>query len=202
MKECGKHEEERRKVVRRVLWGMVGFILVVLMVILLIWIILRPRKPRFILEDATVYGLKLSSSTQTMNMTMQVTVMALNPNKRIGIYYTKLDAYASYRGQQVSMATALPPTYQGHRETTVWSPFLYGAAVPVSPLTLQILQQDKVSGGLLLNVKVNGRLKWKVGTWLSALYHLNVNCPAYIKLPASPPAVLNLQLFHPCILDV
>ncbi|KAL9316455.1 hypothetical protein ACSQ67_017456 [Phaseolus vulgaris] len=54
--------------------------------------------------------------------------------------YTKLEAYASYCGQQVSLTTA------------VWSPFLYDSAVPVSPFMFEILQQDKTSKGVLVNV--------------------------------------------------
>ncbi|XP_027929186.1 NDR1/HIN1-like protein 1 [Vigna unguiculata] len=218
-KDCGHHNEERQKLLRRVFAAVLGFIFLILLVIFLIWIILRPTKPRFILQDATVYAFNLSSSgaipsptaptPNTLTLTMQVTLSAFNPNHRIGVYYTKLDAYASYRGQQVSLATALPPTYQGHRDTAVWSPFLYGTAVPVSPFMLQILQQDKTSGGVLVNVKVNGRVKWKVGTWVSGRYHINVNCPAYIRLAGddddaigvAAPAV-KFQLFQSCIVDV
>lgn len=218
-KDCGHHEEESRQLLRRVIAAILGFIILILFIIFLVWIILRPTKPRFVLQDATVYAFNLSSTgftpsptaptPNTLTLTMQVTLSAFNPNNRIGIYYTKLDAYASYRGQQVSLATALPPTYQGHRDTAVWSPFLYGAAVPVSPYMLEVLQQDKTSGGVLVNVKVNGRVKWKVGTWVSGRYHVYVNCPAYIRLAGNRddaigvagPAV-KFQLFQSCIVDV
>ncbi|KAG4968623.1 hypothetical protein JHK87_034274 [Glycine soja] len=218
-KECCHHDEERRQLLRRVFAAILGFILLILLVIFLIWIILRPTKPRFILQDATVYAFNLSSTgdtpspitptPNTLTLTMQVTLAAFNPNHRIGVYYTKLDAYAAYRGQQVSVATSLPATYQGHRDTSVWSPYLYATAVPVSPFTLQILQQDKTSGGILVNVKVNGRVKWKVGTWVSGIYHINVNCPAYLRLAGdrddaigfAGPAV-KFQLFQTCIVDV
>ncbi|KAK7272249.1 hypothetical protein RJT34_28729 [Clitoria ternatea] len=219
-KGCDHHDEERRQLLRRVFAGILGFIFLVLLVVFLIWIILRPTKPRFILQDATVYAFNLSSTgdtpslatptPNTLTLTMQATLSAINPNNRIGIYYQKLDAYASYRGQQISLATELPPTYQGHRDTTVWSPFLYGTAVPVSPFLLEVLHQDKTSGGVLVNVKVNGRVKWKVGTWVSGRYHINVNCPAYIRLAGGDrddaigvagPAV-KFQLFQGCIVDV
>ncbi|KAK7324841.1 hypothetical protein VNO77_28717 [Canavalia gladiata] len=218
-KDCGHHDEERQQLLRRIFAAILGFIILILLVIFLIWIILRPTKPRFILEDATVYAFNLSSTgdipspttptPNTLTLTMQVTLTALNPNSRIGIYYHNLHVYASYRGQQVSLATELPPTYQGHRDTTVWSPFLYGNAVPVSPYVLEVLEQDKTSGGVLVNVKVNGRVKWKVGTWVSGRYHIYANCPAYIRLAGdrdtgigvAAPAV-KFQLFQNCVVDV
>ncbi|KAJ1384550.1 Late embryogenesis abundant protein [Sesbania bispinosa] len=95
------------------------------------------HKPRFILQGRHVFSFNLSSTgdtpspnhlppPNTLTLSMQVTLSALNPNSRIGIYYQKLDAYASYRGQQISLATELPPTYQGHRDVSVWSPLLFG----------------------------------------------------------------------------
>ncbi|KAL1298827.1 hypothetical protein HN51_043121 [Arachis hypogaea] len=223
-KECPHHDDDdNHQLNRQILAGILGFIFLVLLVIFLIWIILRPTKPRFILQDATVYTFNFSTTgaaiptPNTLTTTMQVTLTSFNPNQRIGIYYTKLDVYASYRGQQISLATQLPPSYQGHRDVTVWSPFLYGNAVPVSPFLLEPLQQDQNAGDVLVNVKVNGRVKWKVGTWVSGRYHVYANCPAYIKfvggdrdnaVGASAPEVklaspgLKLSLVQSCNVDV
>ncbi|KAF7805744.1 NDR1/HIN1-like protein 1 [Senna tora] len=216
VKECGHHDDDDdRQVVRRVVSGIVGFIVLILLIIFLIWIILRPSKPRFILQDATVFAFNLSSpvaptlTPNTISITMQVTLSAHNPNDRIGIYYHKLDVYASYRNQQISLGTLLPASYQGHKDVTVWSPFLYGTAVPVSPYVLDSLRQDQNAGGVLVNVKVNGRVKWKVGSWVSGRYHLFVNCPAYIRFAGDAangigvvgPAV-KFQILQSCSVDV
>ncbi|XP_028783205.1 NDR1/HIN1-like protein 1 [Neltuma alba] len=100
----------------------------------------------------------------------------------------------------------LPATYQGHKDVAVWSPFLYGTAVPVSPYVCQSLTQDQNAGGMLVNVKVNGRVKWKVGSWVSGKYHLFVNCPAFIRLAgdgigATGPAI-KYQIMQSCSVDV
>ncbi|KAK4255287.1 hypothetical protein QN277_008302 [Acacia crassicarpa] len=220
VKECPHHLDDEKQLVRRVVGGVAAFIVLILIVIFVIWAILRPSKPSFILQDATLFNFNLSSSTatgasaieppsltpNTITITMQVTLLARNPNDRIGIYYQKLDVYASYRNQQISLGTMLPATYQGHKDVTVWSPFLYGMAVPVSPYVLQSLGQDQDAGGVLVNVKVMGRVKWKVGSWLSGKYHLYVNCPAYIRLAgdwtgAAGPAI-KYQIMQSCSVDV
>ena len=140
---------------------------------------------------------------------MQVTLSAQNPNDRVGIYFQKLEVYASYRSQQISATSALPNTYQGHNDITVWSPFLYGKDVPVSPFLLNALEQDQHAGGVLVNVKVNGRIKWKVGSWVSGRYHINVNCPAYIRFPGDHEKGIGVigpaakfQLLQSCAVDV
>ncbi|KAF1897350.1 hypothetical protein Lal_00035053 [Lupinus albus] len=218
VKECGHHgDEERSALLRRIFGGIVAFIVLILFIIFLIWIILRPTKPTFMLQDVTVFVFNLSSTQSpsfvpipnTITITMQVTLLAHNPNKRIGIYYQKLDVYASYRSQQISLATAIPPTYQGHKDFTIWSPFLLGGAVPVSPYTLSSLQQDQNDGAVMVNLKVNGRVKWRVGNWISGRYHIYVNCPAYIRFAGDrnsgvgvvAPAV-KFQVLRTCSVDV
>ncbi|CAL0332153.1 unnamed protein product [Lupinus luteus] len=222
-KYCGHHDEERRQLLRRIFAGIITFIILILLLIFLIWIILQPTKPHFIIQNLTVYNFNLSTTTTTINTepsfsspipntlstTVQATISSFNPNARVGIYYQKLGVYASYRGQQISSYTMVPVTYQGHREATVWSPFLYGDTVPVSPYVLSSLQQDQVAGGILVNVKINGRVKWKVGTWVSGRYHIDVNCPAYITLGGGrnneigvATAVMKFQTDQTCNVDV
>lgn len=218
-KDCG-HHDEGRQILRRILAAVVAFIFLILLIIFLIWIILRPTKPRFMLQDATVFAFNLSTqqhtpplltpTPNTLTLTLQVTLSSHNPNARIGVYYHALRVHASYRSQQISLPTALPDTYQGHKDYAIWSPFLYGAAVPVSPYTLNSLQQDQDAGVVLVNVKVNGKVKWKVGTWISGKYHIDVSCPAYFRFAGDhgggnvgvvAPAV-KLQLLQSCSVDV
>ncbi|KHN19916.1 hypothetical protein glysoja_032396 [Glycine soja] len=197
VKECGHHSSQRRNLLRLILGATSAFVLLILLTIFLIWVILRPTKPRFTLQDATLFTFNLSTPTpNTLTLTMQVTLSSHNPNARVGVYYHALHVYASYRSQQISLATALPDTYQGHRDFAVWSPFLFGNVVPVS--------------AVMVNVKVNGRVKWKVGSWVSGRYHIYVNCPAYISfagdrsiaaggLVASP---VKFRLLQSCNVDV
>ncbi|CAK7342005.1 unnamed protein product [Dovyalis caffra] len=179
-KDCGNHGERRRKLFRRIFAGILIFLLIALLVILLVWAILRPSKPKFILQDATVYAFNVSSPN-FLTSNFQVTISSRNPNDKVGIYYDKLDIYATYRNQQITLRTALPNSYQGHKEIDVWSPFIYGTAVPVAPYNSVALSQDQATGSLLLMIKIDGRVRFKVGTFISGKYHLFVRCPAYIQ---------------------
>ncbi|KAI5388665.1 NDR1/HIN1-like protein 1 [Lathyrus oleraceus] len=216
-KECGHHDDEhRRKLLRLIIAAIASLLFLILLTIFIIYLILKPTKPHFMIQDATIYNFNISSPTSspfptpnTLSLTMQVTLSTHNPNNKIGIYYQKLHVYASYRSQQISFPTALPDTYQGHKDFTVWSPFIYGVAVPVSPFTLSALQQDQNNGMVLVSVKVNGRVKWKVGSWISGRYHIFVNCPAYVRFVGDrnngigvvSPAV-KFQVLQSCSVDV
>ncbi|PSR86451.1 NDR1/HIN1-like protein [Actinidia chinensis var. chinensis] len=207
-KDCGNHHDHRKKLFRRLFLAFVGFTLLVLFLVLLIFLILRPTKPHFLLLDATVFAFNSTPTTSNLlTTTLQVTFSSRNPNARIGIYYDKLDIYASYRSQQITLPTLLPDAYQGHKDVSVWSPFLYGNAVPVAPYVAAALGEDELAGTVLVNVKVNGRVRWKVGTFVSGRYRLYVNCPAYIAfgswnsgVPAG--AGIKFQLAQSCHVDV
>lgn len=216
--DCGHHHDEGRWAKCRLLFTFLfGLLFLILLAILVIFLILRPSKPAFILRDATVYMFSATSASprsprpNLVNTNMQVTISSRNPNARIGIYYTQLSIYASYRGQQITLASLQQESYQGDEEEIDWSPFLSGEAVPISPSLGDALSQDLNAGMILINVKIDGRLKWKVGTWISDTYYLHVNCPALLMLKASSSegasAVgsglsVKVQLTEHCTVDV
>ncbi|CAA6663736.1 unnamed protein product [Spirodela intermedia] len=205
-KDCGNHKHWLKKKYRHSLYCLLGFVLLILFTVLVIWLVLRPTKPKFYLQDATVYAFNQSGSpTGLLTTSIQVTLSTRNPNDRIGVYYDKLDVYASYQNQQITMPTVIPPTYQGHNDVVVWSPFLYAVNVPIAPYLCASLLRDQNAGVLLLNVKVNGRLRWKVGSWTSGRYHIFVNCPALLTFgggAAGYSPLIRFQQMSTCTVDV
>ncbi|EOA27889.1 hypothetical protein CARUB_v10024063mg [Capsella rubella] len=180
-KDCENHGGGGGGTVSRICGAIIGLIIIVLIAILLVWLILRPTKPRFILQDATVYAFNLSQPN-LLSSNFQVTLASRNPNSKIGIYYDRLHVYATYRNQQITLRTAIPPTYQGHKEGNVWSPFIYGDAVSVAPFNAMALDDEQNGGLVSLIIRADGRVRWKVGTLITGKYHLHVRCPAYINL--------------------
>lgn len=210
-KECcddGKWKLPRRWLIIVV----VAFVFANLLVIFLLWVITTPTKPTFVLQDATLSTFSLSSlsSPTVLTTNLQVTISTRNPNQNIGIYYEKVDVSATYRNQQITLATMLPTTYQGHKDITVWSPFVCGNAVPLSPLVADALTEDLNTGMVLLNIKVDGQIKSKVGTLFERKYRLNVNCPAYISFGGKSKgiaccatgAAIKFQFVQRCIVEI
>ncbi|KAJ4804646.1 hypothetical protein LUZ62_017212 [Rhynchospora pubera] len=185
-KDCGNHDTfwcscKIKKKYRKILIGLAILIVLVLLAILIVWLALRPTKPQYYLQDMIVYNLNLTGPTY-LSTTIQVTLKSHNPNDHIGIYYDKLDVYAIYKGQQITIPTELPTQYQGHDDVSIWSPYLYGIDVPLAPYLTVALEQDEAAGYVLIQVRVEGRLRWKVGTWISGHYHIDVNCPAFLTV--------------------
>ncbi|KAM3398822.1 NDR1/HIN1-like protein 1 [Capsicum galapagoense] len=211
-KECiHRDDEEGSPLLRRAIALLIAFVVLFLFTILLVYLILRPTKPHFILQDATVYAFNTSAPFNFLTTNVQITIASRNPNEKIGIYYDKLVVHATYRGQQVTLPTLLPQTYQGHKDVSIWSPFVYGNNVPIAPYLGNEISQDISVGSILLNVKIDGRIRWKVGSFITGKYHLNVNCPAYVgvggKMVGNSVVVgkslaIKYQLVQNCHVDV
>ncbi|KAI7998363.1 NDR1/HIN1-like protein 1 [Camellia lanceoleosa] len=188
-KECSLHKDKRRKRLRRFCGGLLILMFIILIIVLLVWAILQPKKPRFVLQDATVYAFNVTAPN-FLTSTILVTIASRNPNDKIGVYYDKLDIFAIYQNQQITYYTAIPSTYQGHKEVNVWSPIVSGVNVPVAPYNGVGLSQDQADGTVILTIKVQGRVRFKVGTFISGHYHLSVNCPADIVFGNPTPGIV------------
>ncbi|KAK4396599.1 NDR1/HIN1-like protein 1 [Sesamum angolense] len=179
--KVGSGQKSKRRILRKCFAVLFIFNFIILLALLITWAILQPKKPRFTLQEATFFTLNVSA-TNLVSAAIQLTVKAHNPNSRVGIYYDKVDVYSTYRNQQITNYTGIPPFYQGHKDDNIWSPFIYGNNAPVAPYNGLALSQDQWNGDVRLIIKIDGRVKWKVGSFVSRQYHIHIACPAHILL--------------------
>ncbi|KAL3846065.1 hypothetical protein ACJIZ3_003468 [Penstemon smallii] len=164
------------------------FFLAILSLIFLVWLILHPTKPQFSLQNAEINVFNLLGP-YLLNSSIVVTLQSNNPNKKVGIYYDQLLLYASYGGQRITTETSIPPFYEEHEEKNLLSASLVGNLQPVDPSFAYEFYNDQRTGSLVVNFKVMGRLRWKVGTWVSGSYRFLVNCVTSMPFgpTGSPP---------------
>ncbi|MGI4370235.1 hypothetical protein ACR2V4_26955, partial [Klebsiella pneumoniae] len=79
--------------------------------------------------------------------------------------------------------------------------------VPVAPYNTISFGQDQTTGYLRLTIKMDGRVRFKVNTYLSRRYHLYVKCPAFISLGGPTTGILvgngvKFQLSQRCSVTV
>jgi len=80
--------------------------------------------------------------------------------------------------------------------------------VPVAPYNSVALGQDQAGGAVQLTIRIDGRVRWKVGTFISGRYHLYVRCPAYITFGTRTTGVIvgnnaiKYQLVTSCSVNV
>ncbi|KAG1354756.1 NDR1/HIN1-like protein 26 [Cocos nucifera] len=180
-KDCSKKGFHINKLSKKLLYTLSTLLLSIVSAAFLIWLILHPSKPEFSLRDTSLYELSLSSP-HLLNSTIQTTIVSKNPNNRVGIYYDQLRVYAAYKGQQITADSLLPPFYQGHQDSNLLSASLHGTGMPVAPSFGYEVGRDQTAGRLYLGLRLDGQLRWKVGTWVSGRYRFDVDCMAVIAI--------------------
>ncbi|KAG6417344.1 hypothetical protein SASPL_119498 [Salvia splendens] len=174
-------------------------LLSLLSLLLLIYLTLHPSKPHFSLQQAEVDQLNLSGPSSLLNSSIQITLQSDNPNTKLGIYYDEFILYASYKGQRITPEAAISPFYQGQGETNLLSASLVGFQLPVAPSFAYEVQSDQGAGRLVLSFKGMGRLRWRVGSWVSGRYRFVVSCVAVMPLgPAVPSPPLRSRSSSEC----
>lgn len=171
---CARREFNIDRRYKKLLFAFFTTLTSFLALAILVWLILHPAKPKFTIKEADIDQLNLSSPR--LNSSIQLTLLAENTNGKVGIYYDDLQAYAAYTGQQITVESALPPFYQGCQHSDLLTASLVGNGLPVAASLSYQAGRDQTAGKLVLSIKVNGQLRWKVGTWVSRQYVLNVNC--------------------------
>ncbi|KAK6155482.1 hypothetical protein DH2020_009730 [Rehmannia glutinosa] len=172
-------------------------LLSILSLIFLVWLILHPTKPQFSLKEAVINQLNLSGSS-LLNSSIQITLQSNNPNKKVGIYYDEFLLYASYKGQKITPETSISPFYQEHDETNLISASLVGIQQPVALSFAYEVQRDQGIGKFVLNFKIMGRLRWKVGSWVSGRYRFIVNCITVMPFGPIPSPPLSSKQGSQC----
>ncbi|KAJ1703183.1 hypothetical protein LUZ63_002962 [Rhynchospora breviuscula] len=209
-KDCSNHGYycRERKFYRHFCRCIVFLLFIGGLSVLFVWLLLRPTKPTFSLQSLSVLNLMLSNTYQSYNLTvlsatLQLTIFTRNPNSHIGIYYDHLRTVASYRNQQITSSTTLPAAYLTSGDSVIWAPYVSNpsSGAILAPSLGHALAQDQAAGILLLHVVVMGRLRWKVGTWVSGGYHLHVSCPAYLST-GSNGGVFRFMQMPGCTVDI
>ncbi|WOL13151.1 hypothetical protein Cni_G21920 [Canna indica] len=166
---------------RRLLIGLLLFLILAGVTALILYLVYRPFKPHFSVSAAAIYDVaNASSPASAISTSMQFTLVIRNPNDRAAVYYDRLSAYVSYRNQPITPPAPMPPMFQERDSTLTVSPVLGGGFVPVSGDVAAGLATDEAFGVLGLRLVLLGRLRYKSGPFRSAWYGMYVRCDMLI----------------------
>lgn len=168
---------------------------------LTVWLIYRPVKPRFAVVGAAIYELN-ATSQPFISTSMQFTIVARNPNRRVSIHYDKLQAYVSYKSQQITPPVDLPPLYHEKKSTVALSPVLGSGMVPASLEVVNGLITDEAYGVVPLRVVLLGKLRWKAGAIKTGRFGVYVKCDVWVGLKKGVVGTVPLLGAPPCKVDI
>lgn len=161
-----------------------GFLITLVIILgavtLVLWLVYRPHKPRFYVDGAAIYQLNVTDGS--VSSSMQFSVIASNPNKRLTLHYDRLVAFVLYRGELITMVTPMPNLYEGHHSFVVLSPMVSGNFVPLLPVAVGSLLADQAYGLVEVRLEIRGRIRWTTGFWKSSHYHLATKCDLLLSV--------------------
>ncbi|XP_011016843.1 PREDICTED: protein YLS9-like [Populus euphratica] len=155
--------------------------------ILIVWLIFRPiNKVKFHVTDVALSEFNYTNNMLRYNLSFNVNIR--NPNKKIGIYYNRVEAKAFYEGQRFGYSS-LTPFYQGHKNTTVLNVVFSGT----QPVTLQgeeltQFNSEKANGLYSITLELSLRVKFKLGKVKTARFKPKVECDD-LKIRLNGPSV-------------
>ncbi|CAN8316574.1 unnamed protein product [Cochlearia groenlandica] len=167
---------------------------------LIFWLVVRPRPVKFHVTEASLTRFEHTSQDNILRYNLALTVPVRNPNKRLGLYYDRIEAHAYYNGQRFS-STTLTPFYQGHKNTTVLRPMFQGQNIVIfDAKESRIYNEERLVGVYNIEIKFRLRVRFKLGDLKTRRVKPKVNCDD-LRLPLNGNTTSSTVLPLKCDFD-
>ncbi|CAH9119506.1 unnamed protein product [Cuscuta europaea] len=165
---------------QRPLWlNIVGLLLALIIVsgiiVLIVWLAIRPHRPVYAIVNATVHNYNLTDHDNRLTADFNFTIKAYNRNKRTSIKYKPLQAHLYFENEQIATATAAA-FRQPARNTTYFPIFLQAKNVTLYGNTAKDFKKQRTAGKVELELKFRGGVRFKTGEWKWRHRRMKVTC--------------------------
>lgn len=148
-------------------------VLVVGLISFILWLSLRPHRPRFHIHEFVVVGLGQGSDITQI----QFNASARNANHNIGVHYDSMDGSVFYKDQSIGSKPLLFPFYQGPKNTTA-----VGDTITVTTLKengqrwTEIMNERRMAGVVVFRLEIISIIRFQISKWHSRPHRMHANC--------------------------
>ncbi|XP_014513095.1 protein NDR1-like [Vigna radiata var. radiata] len=168
------HESLTTRVSKMICATFLGLLFIVGLITFILWLSLRPHRPRFHIHQFNMPGLTQNSGFENAVITFNVT--ARNANQNIGVNYESMDGAVYYRDQKIGYTPLLFPFYQEPKNTTEVDGELSGASLTVSSDSWSEFQSDRADGSVVFRLELISVIRFKISSWESKRHTMHANC--------------------------
>ncbi|CAA7409062.1 unnamed protein product [Spirodela intermedia] len=154
--------------------------LIAAILVFIVWLSLRPHRPRFHLADFSAAGLSDNRTAAVFSFH----VLLRNPNQKIGIFYDDaMRGQLFYHDDSVGTARPLlPPFYQRPKNTTDIRGELPEPGLAVDQALLTRIRADlAATGEVWFRLRLEAAIRFRVKTWDTHQHDMKVDCDAGVR---------------------
>ncbi|KAI6685354.1 hypothetical protein NL676_031267 [Syzygium grande] len=167
-----------QQVVRRLIASLILLIVLASAVCSIAWLMLHPRPPVFRVNSLAVSGFNISSPRFAPRYDLELVIT--NPNKKIAFFIDHFSLLVSYGGIPLHrrvMKPTDPVEIPGHRSSRIrYELDKEKLNDKKKRKVLRDMEGDWSKGVVSFEVKVNVRLEFRAGTWLSRQRSVEASC--------------------------
>ncbi|XP_021899115.1 uncharacterized protein At1g08160 [Carica papaya] len=173
---------KQRSLLRFIAIVILTLIILVGVAVLITWLIVRPKRLVYTIEDPSIKDYKLNNNH--LNATFEFFLRSYNPNTRVSVYYDSIEVSIAFNDQTVAFNT-IDPFRQPRRNVTRMEAKVVAENLALAAPTARDLNHDKAVGKVELDVYVKARIRVKVGIWKSRHRTLRLVCSPVIVFSSS-----------------
>ncbi|CAN7073735.1 unnamed protein product [Brassica oleracea var. botrytis] len=147
-------------------------------VFFILWISLRPHRPRVHIREFSLPGLGKTDGFETSHISFKITVH--NPNQKVGVYYDSMEGSVYYKEKRVGSTKLTHPLYQDPKNTSLVEGDLRGSTMAVNKDRWKEMGRDRNQGKVVFRLDVVSVIGFKVYSWHSKMHRMHANC--YIEV--------------------
>ncbi|KAJ0257996.1 Late embryogenesis abundant [Hirschfeldia incana] len=144
----------------------------------ILWINIRPHRPRFHIREFALPGLGSTDGFDTSHISFKIT--AHNPNKKVSVFYDSMEGSVYYKEKRVGSTNLTHPLYQDPKDTNLIEGVLRGPTMAVNKDRWKQMGRDRNQGKVVFRLDVVSVIRFKVYSWHSKRHKMHANC--YIEV--------------------
>ncbi|KAL2454538.1 Late [Abeliophyllum distichum] len=153
----------------------------------ILWLSLRPHRPRFHVREFTIPGLGQANGFANAQIIFNVT--SRNSNQNVGFYYDAIHMTVNYKEQSIGGKTLALPFYQEPKNTTILTGILGGYSLKLTTNQWQQFTADMSRGAVIFSVELSSTIRFKISTWESKRHRIRATCPVGVGADGSLLAI-------------
>ncbi|KAK7396749.1 hypothetical protein VNO78_17907 [Psophocarpus tetragonolobus] len=183
---------------------MIALIVLVGLAALIFWLVVQPRSFKFYVTEAELTQFEYDTNSNTLHYNMVLNFTVRNPNKKLSIYYDKVEALAFYEDARFSNYDVITHTnsFRQYKKSTnlMTAVFSGNRVLPLDNEQISELNQDKSDGVYDIYVKLYFRIRFRLGDVKSRRFKPKVECD--LKVPFSNNSTVTVFQATKCDVDV